>query len=192
VALGFQPIYSAVTSSHVVDTDALTSIYPFITALRAEPGVPLTAIDDLLDGEDVHVTDDFGAGESNNAGVAAVLPIYKTIMLGTQISVCSRAPFGSTDLNKLGNRVFLRFDNDVQRLVTIQAVGASDGQGGAAAIDPDIFVLRRGVAVASGVSTGGTETIPQVSLAAGTHIIEVYDFQLTGTQPRCMNVSIQG
>jgi hypothetical protein len=192
VTLGFPPIYAAATSSQVVDTDALTSIYPFIMGLRAAPGAPQAAINALLDGENIHVTDDFGAAETNDGGANDVLPIYKTILLNNPIAVCSRAPFGSIDLNKLGNRVFLRFDNDAPRVVTIQAAGAVNGPGTAAAIDPDVFVLRRGVAVASGVLTGTTETLTQVPLAAGTHIIEVYDFQLTGSLPRCMNVSIQG
>jgi hypothetical protein len=108
------------------------------------------------------------------------------------MAVCTSTPVGNVDLNKLGNRVFLRFDNDAQRIVTIQATGAVNGAGTAAAVDPDIFVLRRGVAVASGILTGATETISQVTLAAGTHIIEVYDFQLAGSQPRCMTVSVTG
>jgi hypothetical protein len=192
VTLGFPPIYAAITSAQVVDTDALTSIYPFIVGLRTTPAAPLAAIDTLLDGENIHVTDDFGAGESNDGGAANILPIYKTIVLGNPMAVCTSTPFGAVDLNKLGNRVFLRFDNDAQRIVTIQAKGAVNGPGTAEAVDPDIFVLRRGVAVASGVAEGATETISQVTLAAGTHIIEVYDFQLAGSQPRCMTVSIQG
>jgi hypothetical protein len=181
------------TGSLLVDTDALTSIYPFITALRDEPGAPLAAIDDLLDGENIHVTDDFGAGESNDADDPAILPIYKTLMLNDQMFVCSRSPHGNTDANKVGNRVLLRFVNDAQRLVTISAVGATDGNGTVAATDPDIFVLLRGTLAAFGVSSvAGSETINQQPLEAGTYIIEVYDFNIAGTLPRCMNVSIQG
>jgi hypothetical protein len=38
------------------------------------------------------------------------------------------------------------------------------------------------------------EDIPQRQLPAGTYILEVYDFQLSGsgTSPRCMTVSITG
>ncbi len=42
---------------------------------------PQAAIDDLLDGESIFGTDDFGAGESNDGGDAAILPVYKTIQL---------------------------------------------------------------------------------------------------------------
>lgn len=192
LALGFAPIYSVMTGAQV-QTDALTSIYTFAAGLRAaNPGVA-AQIDDLLTDEKIFGSDDFGAGETNDAGAAGILPVYRTITLNAApMSVCSRSPFGNTDANKLGNRVFLRFDNDAQRLVAITATGAVDGGGTVAATDPDIFVLRRGTLAAFGVGTGGTETISQQQLEAGTHIIEVYDFNIAGTQPRCMTVSVTG
>jgi hypothetical protein len=90
--------------------------------------------------------------------------------------------------------VFLRFDNDTQRLVTITATGANSG-GGVPATDPDIFVLRRGVLAAFGAGTGATETISQTPLPAGLYIIEVYDFDIDSVAndiPRCMTVSVTG
>jgi hypothetical protein len=72
------------------------------------------------------------------------------------------------------------------------------------ATDPDVFVLRRGGLVQFGASTPagnaphstpGHETISQFVLAAGTVIIEVYDFEMslvTNPQPRCMTVQITG
>ena len=189
VALGFTPLFAVMTGAQVT-TDALTSIYTFSTGLRATA----PAIDDLLDGEDISGTDDFGAGESNNGGDTEILPVYRTIQqLGQQINVCSRSPGGNASTNKLGNRVFLRFDNNAARLVTIEAIGAAPSGGTSAATDPDIFVLREGALVNFGTSTTpGQETIPQFQLPQGTIIIEVYDFDLAGTTPSCMNVSIAG
>jgi hypothetical protein len=117
--------------------------------------------------------------------------VYVPITLGSIVTVCSTSTAGSDDANKLGNRRFLRFDNDTDRAVTIQAVGITSSN---PAQDPDIFVHRQGQIVASGTATGNTELISQQPLQAGTHIIEVYDFNVTGTNqpPRCMNVSIQG
>ena len=192
LALGFAPIYSVMTGAQV-QTDAVTSIYTFAAGLRAANPGSAAQIDDLLTQEKIFGSDDFGAGETNDAGDPGILPIYKTILLNAPISVCSRMPDGSTDANKVGNRVLLRFDNDAQRLVTITAAGAVNGGGTVAATDPDIFVLRRGTLAAFGVSsTANSETISQQPLAAGTYIIEVYDFNIAGTQPRCMSVSIQG
>jgi hypothetical protein len=200
LALGFAPLYSVMTGPQTT-TDALTSIYTFATALRAANPGSLTAIDDLIEAENILGTDDFGAGESNDAGDPEILPVYQTIVLGTPITVCSRSPAGNNDTNKVGNRVFLRFDNNAQRLVTIQATGVADGPGTTHATDPDIFVLSEGALVTFGTSappgppphtTPGQETIAQFQLPAGTFIIEVFDFELTGQTPRCMSVSIAG
>lgn len=204
VALGFAPIYAAMTSTTVKDTDALTSIFTFSSALRAGTPAAAAGLGDLLSGENIHGTDDFGAGESNSAGAADILPIYKTILLNQQITVCSRSPFGDDTINKLGNRVFLRFDNTTARPVAIQVNGVTDGVGTTFATDPDVFVLLRGGLVKFGVdtpagdpphSTPGQESIAQFVLPAGTFIIEVYDFEMkfvTNPQPRCMTVSITG
>jgi hypothetical protein len=206
VALGFTPIFTAITSQMLKDTDALTSIFTFADALRAGTPSAAAGLDDLLAGENIHGTDDFGAGESNAGGATGILPIYKTIMLNQPISVCSRSPFGDDTTNKLGNRVFIRFDNDTSRAVAIQVDGAPAPMDPTTtfATDPDVFVLRRGGLVQFGASTPagnaphstpGHETISQFVLAAGTVIIEVYDFEMslvTNPQPRCMTVQITG
>ncbi|HKS58852.1 MAG TPA: hypothetical protein VJS12_26410 [Steroidobacteraceae bacterium] len=192
LALGFAPIYSVMTGAQV-QTDAVTSIYSFAAGLRAANPASAAQIDDLLTNEDIFGTDDFGAGETNAAGDQGILPVFKTIQLNAQVNVCSRSPHGNTDSNKVGNRVLLRFDNNASRLVTITATGAAPVGGTVAATDPDIFVLRRGTLAAFGVSeVQGSETISQTPLDAGTYVIEVYDFNIAGTQPRCMNVAIQG
>jgi hypothetical protein len=196
VTLGFTPLFAVMTGAEKT-TDAVTSIYTFITGLKAANPDTQAAITQLLTGEDIDGTDDFGTGETNDGDPAinnGVLPIYVDIGLGTQQTVCSRSPFGHTSSNKLGNRVFLRFDNDTQRLVTITATGANSG-GGVPATDPDIFVLRRGVLAAFGAGTGATETISQTPLPAGLYIIEVYDFHIDSVAndiPRCMTVSVTG
>jgi hypothetical protein len=194
VSLGFAPIYSVMTGPQP-QTNALTSIFSFATALRSANSGSSAAINALLGAEAVSGADDFGAGESNDGGDPDVLPVYNDIFLGTPITVCSRATAGAGDnANKLGNRKFLRFVLGAPTLVTIQAAGVAPGGASVAATDPDIFVHRRGEFVAIGDATGSTETITQLALPADTYIIEVYDFDLAGitTISRCMNVSIQG
>jgi hypothetical protein len=185
-------------TSAQVTTDALTSIFSFITGLRAaNPGLPGIAA--LVTGEKINGTDDFGTGETNdgdgNTGAQnGVLPVYGDIKLNDPpIVVCSRSLFGNTDSNKLGNRVFLRFDNNAQRLVTITATASNSG-GGVPATDPDMFVLRRGALAAFGAGRGSSETIDQILLQQATYIIEVFDFDVDGAfpTPRCMTVSVTG
>jgi len=200
VALGFQPLFAVMTGAQVT-TDALTSIFTLTSGLRVAQPTQQPGINGLLDGEDIAGRDDFGTDETNFGGVGSaqdLLPIYRNIVRNDPagpLTVCSRSPFGDASSNKLGNRVFLRFTNDVQRLVTITVNGDNSG-GGVPATDPDIFVLRRGALAAFGVgNTLGTETISQAPLPAGVFIIEVYDFAIdtvVSPLPRCMTVSVTG
>lgn len=193
LALGFAPIYSVITGAQV-QTDAVTSIFSFTTGLRAaNPGLA-SQINALVGAENIHGTDDFGTGETNDAGDPQILAdLFRPITLNAPpIAVCSRSPHGNADANKVGNRVLLRFDNNASRLVTITATGAPNGGGTVAATDPDIFVLRRGTLALFGAGTGSSETISQQQLAAGNYVIEVYDFNIAGTLPRCMTVSVTG
>jgi hypothetical protein len=194
VALGFGPIYSVMTGPQVA-TRALTSIFPFATAMRSANAGQSSAIGALLSSEGISGNDEFGAGESNNGGDDRVLPIYQDITSGVPISVCSRATAGSGDNdNKLGNRKFLRLLVNANTAITITATGAASDPGTVAATDPDIWLHRGVTPPLVGDETGDTETLDQIPLTAGTYIIEVYDFDLTGTSatPRCMQVSVQG
>jgi hypothetical protein len=194
VALGFGPIYAVMTTDQV-STDAFTSIFTFAESLQSNNGGASSSIESLLDREDIEGNDDFGAGEDNAGNDTQALPVYKDITLNTPVNgVCTNSLAGTTDLNKLGNRRHLRFVNNAQRLVTITVTGAVSGLLTEAAVDPDILVHRRGQLIAVAESeTANREEISQVQLAAGTYLIEVYDYQLTdGSQPRCMNISITG
>ena len=194
VALGFEPIYRTMIGPQVT-TDALTSIFSFAAGLREANPAEAAGINALLAGENISVTDEFGTGESNDGGDAGVLPIYNELAENSPALVCVSATAGATDNNKLGNRKFFRFVNDRTRLVTIEAIGAPGDEGTVAATDPDIFVFRRGAIVAAGITDGApSETLPQITLEAGTHIIEVYDFALQSnpSTTRCMTLSIAG
>jgi hypothetical protein len=193
VSLGFQPIFAALVQGQRT-TSAFTSVFSFLDALRNVVPGATAGINQLRNGEQISGTDEFGNGEMNNGGDARNLPVYRPITLNSaQQSVCTRATNG--EVNKLGNNKFFRLDLASTALVTIRLVAAVDPNtpGSAAAVDPDVYVHRRGEIVARGVSQGPTETISQTSLSAGTYIIEVLDFELaSGDPPRCMTVNVTG
>ena len=192
VALGFALLFGVMTSDQRT-TDALTSIFTFLTALRADVPGSSAGINDLRNGEQISGTDEFGTGETNHGGDTSNLPIYRPIALNQpQQAVCVRAMNG---VNKLGYSRFFRLDLATTARVTIAATGAVDSNTstGRAAFDPDIYVYRRGEEVAKGTATGPSETITQQPLAAGTYIIEVLDYALTsGSVPACMTLSVAG
>jgi hypothetical protein len=191
IALGFAPIFAVMTNEQVT-TDALTSIFSFVDALRARNAGQTSAIDALLTNEGISSRNEFATGETHDGGSPTALPVYSTIATGAPLSICSSSSVG-TD-GKLGFSRFLRFDVAAQGLFTITATGAAAGAGTLAATDPDIFVYGRGTRVAAGEAVGQTEVIQQQPLAAGTYIIEIIDFDLQQVSPtrRCFSVSIQG
>lgn len=193
LALGFTPIFNVMTGPQV-STDAMTSIFSFSSALRSANSSSSAAIDALLGGEQISASDAFGSSESNTGSVPGVLPIYQTAVFNSPITFCSRSEAGTTGANKLGNRKLFRLEIPaVGAMITIQVNGVSLADG-PAATDPDIFVFRRGVVVAfSNGETVGQETLSQAQLSAGTHVVEIYDFDIDGSATnRCMSVGFTG
>lgn len=195
VTLGFGPIFEVMTGAQRT-TDALTSIFSFASALRTNNPAVATALRDLLAQNSVNGTDAYGTGESHDGGSQTALPIYTPIELNRQSDVlCTSARYG--DQVKLGYRRFLRLTLGADATVAIQVNGAPDplDPTSAGAIDPDVYVHRRGVIVARGESpVESSELIDQLALEAGTYIIEVLDFALPSgeTTRHCMTVSVTG
>ena len=205
VALGFAPIYSVLIGSQVT-SDALTSIFQFAAALRDANPASVTGINALLSRESIATgSDAFASAETNNGGSATALPIYASIAVAQAPQIiCTSASAGSMDLDKLGNRRFLRLDIPSSMTVTIMATGTVDPLNASSqqATDPDIFLFRRGFFQRSESTPAQadpfprSETMSNVALTAGVYVIEVYDFNLrntgTSTTPHCMTVSVTG
>lgn len=188
ISLGFGPIYSAMTGGQKT-TDAFATIYTFADALRAANPSQTAAINALLTGENIATTDIWGAAETNNGGSTTALPIYADLVPNqSPIYVCGSGT--DEDRNKLGYRRYLRLNLTTAAALTIQATGAANPSvsGSQPASDPDIAIYRRGQLEQLSQETGASETITQQPLAAGMHIVEVYDYEL-GPAPHCMTVS---
>jgi len=190
VALGFPPLYAVMTGAQK-STEAMTTIFSFAAALRAQNAGQAAGIDTILNSRSIFGSDAYATGETNAGGSLTALPVYTDINAGQPVNVCGSGT--DTARNKLGYRRFLRLTLTAPTTLTITAQGAANPgtTGSVAALDPDIYVYRRGAVEQVGDSTGGTETIGQQSYEAGVHIIEVYDYQL-GPEPHCMTVSITG
>jgi hypothetical protein len=175
VALGYGPIFEVLTGP-MNTTPALTSIYPFVAALKARAGAPVAGINALLDSQDIAANDVWAAGESNDGGVPEALPVYTSISLGGAQQVCGVTTAGT--FNKLGNSLFLRFTLGSARSVTIQAQYTATGSLApfTPAPDPDLVLYRSGLLdFSDSTNPNGTETLTR-SLEAGEYVIEVYEF----------------
>jgi hypothetical protein len=198
LALGFGPIWQAFTTEPRT-TSALTSVFPFVDALRvARPGdQPL--IDNLTTSQRIAaVTDAYGTGQTNFG-----LPtkrtllevsqdfnaIYNNVAVGATLqNVCSLDDYTSALTgaeNKLASRRFVRFTvtNPGPHTITVKARPPLN-----APADPDL-VLHRGnglklVSDSPPTCTGVTPADACVetfspTLSVGEHILEVYEWTNT-------------
>ncbi|HEY8521812.1 MAG TPA: hypothetical protein VIN61_17205 [Gammaproteobacteria bacterium] len=157
--LGFGPVYTVLVG-HQRETSALTSIFSFISGLKAAlaTAAERDAVDRIVDAHNIEpVVDDYGTGEDNagtppNPGGSNedVLPVYRKIEVGgPAVRVCSTNEFESSRtgaVNKLGSRQFLRFRAQRDGRHTFTAVTAElpdDLEPGKAA-DPDMVLHQRG------------------------------------------------
>ncbi len=177
LSLGFAPIWNVLVDEQRT-TPAMTSIFSFIAALKANRPGDATAINQLLLGQNVDpVVDAFATGQTQvplTVPASAVLPIYETMSIGQQRILFSTDDAGT--FNALGNRRFIRFNvSDAPRNITVTAFTSNT----AAPVDTDFVVYRNGVEVATGFSPNGSATTPEeqtfMATQNGTYIIDVYD-----------------
>ena len=122
LSLGLSNLYRALAGGQA-NTDAFTTIYSFIETLKADNPADAAAIDTMcFQHAIVGSADRWGTGEINSRGIAANLPVYKTLTINA-------API-ATVLNRGGNnelesvKIF-RFTGNgaAARLVTTSPVG---------------------------------------------------------------------
>jgi hypothetical protein len=169
ITMGFAPIWQVLTTEEKT-TEALTSIFSFITALKAENPADASGISALVTNEAMVGTtiNAFGTTETNKAGASNtldVLPVYTPITLdgGTQV-VRSVGTYGTT--NKLSNHRFLSLDVASPVSVRITASGPSGH-------DVDLLVLHQGAVVATGDAVGDENFT--TNLSAGRYVLDTYD-----------------
>lgn len=174
-ARNFADVFNTITRSSYINSDAFVSIYLFAEELRAELPTAATALDTLLTGQNIAVTNRFGAGESNSGGMSRDLPVYKTLQPNNvAVNVCSTNLNGS--YNKLGGSQFFRLD--ILSAGRYQ-ISATESQSNLEDSDPDLYLYRRGQFIAAAESANAdSETLTQ-SLEPGVYVLEVTDARTT-------------
>ena len=178
LSLGFGPIYSVLTNQQV-STQAFTSIFSFIDALKDDRPGDAAAIDAMTGVAAIDigpVTDEFGTGETNDAGVADSLPVYKTLTVnGPAVNVCSNSSFGG--VNKLNTIQLIRFTVTVAGPHTFTATATEVPTGETS--DPDMWIRRPPQPFIYGAfesETADSESGSAPFLPMSDHILEVFDF----------------
>jgi hypothetical protein len=201
IALGYRPIYEVLVGAWRT-TPALTSIYPFLTAMKARADVSSTAVNSLATAQNIRVNDAWATGETNSGSLSQALPIYTDVAFNAgPVAVCGSAAAGT--FNQTGNRRFLRFTLGASQTVAIRALytGAGSDPEGPQTVspDPDIVLWRNGFLAISEEVTVGDELLT-LALTAGEYVIEIYEWShidpsYSAAQRRgvtCFDVSVTG
>jgi hypothetical protein len=175
VALGFTPIWNVLIGAQK-NTPAVTSIFSFITALKAANLTVAPQINTLVAAQntDAGSIDAFGTGESHRPTEVAqvgALPVFTTATVGGGAVVVQTVNDAGT-INTLGNHRFVRFTvSPGPQLVTMRLTTSNI----ALDADPDFLLYRNGEFITGGEGTVvGSET-KQISLPGGAYVLDVYD-----------------
>lgn len=187
IALGLGPLYDVLTANAYRQDPAFTSVFSYMTRLRAAQPANQSQIDQLLADIDVvggTQLDAFGTNETNNAGGQAnVLPVYTSLSLGSNGPICSDDTFDVP--NKLSNWRFARFDANSSGSYTFTLTGSQD---------PDFIIQRDGQRLATGFSGAANSEVVTLNLNAGEHVLALTAFENTGGSPRgtyCLTLNIE-
>jgi hypothetical protein len=199
LALGFAPLWAVFTNEQRT-TRALTSVFPFVNALKAARPADAALIDQLTTSQRIApVGDDYGSGQTNFGIPTQRTPtevaadfhsVYDSLQVGgTLADVCSLADFTSSQTgaeNKLASRRFVRFTVATPGVHVITARAKAPLL---AAADPDM-VLHFGGGQTLESSEAPSSTCAVASpgncvetfaptLAAGDYVLEVYEWTNT-------------
>jgi hypothetical protein len=174
LALGFGPLWNVLVGTQRT-TPAFTTIFSFVTALKAARPGDAAAINTLVAAQQVTANDidAFGTTESHlvpGANSLATLPIYTNISAGVgPIVVATSDDLGRH--NKIGNRRFFRFTPTASGLVTITLSSSNPNNA-----DPDFRVYRSGTIVLDASLGPPQPESAQLNVVANTtYIIDAYD-----------------
>ncbi len=179
VSLGFTPIYNVLTGVQKV-TPALTSIFSFGTAIKAENISASTDIDALLTAQDIvgSTMDIYGSTETNDANNSNVLDIYTSVNADGVASdeLCSIATFSPTPGgNKLSTYRFVKFlaESSTSYTFTVTPSGADSGQS-----DPVMIAYHNGVKLEfiDNYNPGSAETFTLSNANEGIYTFAISHF----------------
>lgn len=187
LALGFAPFFEALFFD-LSQTEALTSIFPFIHSVVGRRPATTTNVRALLEAQNIvgADVDIFARNETNNGG-GNLLPIYEDVSIGLNRTVCSTNQFGV--FNAAGVSRFLRLQLEAPETFRIEVVPASSNAGQ----NPEVVLYNRAERLSS-LNPGPNEVLQVTALPAGVYIIEVYEAANRTTQSieqACFDISLK-
>ena len=171
LSLGFTPIYNLLIGAER-NTATFTSLFTFITALKAENPGNDAAIDAIVANEGIaSISNVYGTGRSNRTANAN--PLYVTLNVGASVSIVPNYTATSTTVNnRLGSYNFISFTIPTAGTYTITASGTSG-------TNLDFYAYKAGSTSSSITSTStGTSISGTATLSAGIYRMYIVDTNL--------------
>jgi hypothetical protein len=169
VGVGIPGIYSVMVGGYK-SSPALTTLFSFVAALKAQGGASAAAIDAIVTHHTASsafgvdsIKDEWGTGETHGGGVPSSLPVYTSAVIGGSYKVML---FGGGDFNSLGQNRYLRFSGDGAPVTITSASSA----------DVDLYVFERGVTLAKAESFSGNETVKLNTKSGETYVLNVQGY----------------
>jgi len=174
LSLGFAPMHKVLIDAQK-NTNAFTSIFSFITALKAQNPDYEAEIDAITNSEKIApITDIYGSGRINRREENAN-PLYATLPVGSSVDIVRNYSAHATDpKGALGAYNFVKFTIPAEGEYTFM-IGEVKGSGRVDPnLDPDFFIYKGSSIepIAEAVAERATDSLT-TTLSAGTYRMSV-------------------
>jgi hypothetical protein len=167
ISVGFEPIYSTLTSANFINNDYQANIYSFAGILKNQLSQPeRLKVDNLMNAEQIFGVGIEASGEINDGGIESTLPIYETIYANSGPEVlCLYNEYGTS--NTLGNVKYVIFEPQLAEkyLISLAIVDANKQHGF------DLSVIKSGNTVSSKKTYGNLDH--RINLSANKYIFRI-------------------
>lgn len=187
----FSPLITVLTSPSYIRAPGLTSIFLFAEKWTSLFPQQRNLIEGLLEQQAIHAIDQYALNETNDAGYAGVLPVYKPLFAdAVPVNACTTARFGRD--NKLGVSQFFRLDISRADFYDFRV---SYSGAGPAESNPDFKIRLRGDEISRSDSDLANQEAKTVYLVPDEYILEIYDRNnispsRPGLYTSCFNVQV--
>ncbi|GAA4358852.1 hypothetical protein [Kangiella marina] len=185
INLGLEPIVDILTGPQK-ETDALTSIFTFMTFLKNENPSFENDFNNLLEAQNITAdVDIWGSNAQNDGSLPEALPIYLELNPADVIRVCTSTSQGA-DGNKLANHRFLKLNVPSDGSYTLTLTPSRDN-------DIDGYILSKGTEVAKNEEPGIEPAVITANLTQGVSIADVIGYNAEGTSvaATCFDAAFQ-
>lgn len=170
ISLGFEPIYSVLTSNDFMQNEYQTTIFSFAQMLKnQQPDEVSWVLDGLMESQLIFGKGFEGEGEINDGGIISALPVYKTVSANSgPVELCYNNDNGTQ--NKLGNINYVMFEPQISDNYTASVI---TNYYQSLFFDFDLSIIKSGSEIAfnNDLSIGNTSI--SAYLSPEKHIIKV-------------------